>query len=62
VTSRVGDGGASPFRFSVIRGLPGDWLTMGCTPTAPPSSCGARQGFGWAEDAVERRDDSGERG
>jgi hypothetical protein len=36
-------------------GLPGDWLTMGCTPTASPSSCDARQGFGWAEDAVERR-------
>jgi hypothetical protein len=42
--------------------LPGDSLMMGCSPTAPPSSCGAQQGFGWAEDAVERRDDSGERG
>jgi hypothetical protein len=28
-------------------GLPGAWLAMGCAPTAPPTSCGARQGSAW---------------
>jgi hypothetical protein len=28
-------------------GLPGGWLATGRAPTAPPSSCGVRQGSGW---------------
>jgi hypothetical protein len=62
VTLRAGDGGLLPSGSLSSGGLPSDWLVMGCTPTALPRSCGARQGFGWVEDAVERCDDSRERG
>jgi hypothetical protein len=31
----------------LMGGLSSGWFVMGCVPMVPPSSCGARQGFGW---------------
>jgi hypothetical protein len=47
VTSRAATAGLLLPGSPSMGGLPGGWLTTGCTPTAPPSSCGAGQGSGW---------------